>query len=181
MAIDTKVIQSNPNEFTPKPLTAEAFAPFGDVIEVDDNKQHFAINDGNTERYHDLADIDVGTGKAIVSIFRSTPLPQPISLRMMERHPLGSQAFVSMTGLPYLVVVAPAGEFDASKMEVFIAQGNQGVNYHTATWHHYCLALHQESDFLVVDRAGDGDNCDVVTLDGNLTIRTTTITKTNTK
>lgn len=171
MAVDTKVIQCNPNEFAPKPLTAEAFAPFGDVIEANDDKNHFAINDGNTERYHDLANVDVSGGKAIVSIFRSTPLPQPISLQMMERHPFGSQAFISMTGLPYLVVVAPAGEFDVTKIEVFIAQGNQGVNYHTGTWHHYCLALHEESDFLVVDRAGDGDNCDVVTLDGNYTIK----------
>jgi ureidoglycolate lyase len=69
-----------------------------------------------------------------------------------------------------LVVVAPKGELDISKIEVFLATAEQGVNYHTGTWHHFCLALNQPSDFLVVDRGGDGDNCDVVTLDGSLVI-----------
>jgi ureidoglycolate lyase len=71
---------------------------------------------------------------------------------------------------PYLVVVAPAGEFDVTKIEVFIANSNQGVNYHKGTWHHFCLALGNDSDFLVIDRGGKGDNCDVVSLDGSLEI-----------
>ncbi|NQZ12552.1 MAG: ureidoglycolate lyase, partial [Algicola sp.] len=57
-----------------------------------------------------------------------------------------------------------------SKIEVCLGSSQQGVNYHTGTWHHYCLALNQHSDFLVVDRGGEGDNCDVVTLDGSLVI-----------
>jgi ureidoglycolate lyase len=88
----------------------------------------------------------------------------------MERHPLSSQAFIPMGQQPYLVVVAPKGEFDINKIEVFLASSNQGVNYHKGTWHHYCLALHQVSDFIVVDRGGAGDNCDVVNLDGSLVI-----------
>lgn len=92
---------------TPQPLTREAFAPFGDVIEASDAVRHFTINGGNTERYHDLANIEPGTdGKVIVSIFRGQARQLPFTVEMMERHPKGSQAFVPMSGRPYLIVVA---------------------------------------------------------------------------
>ncbi len=155
-----------------KLLTAEAFSCFGDVIEASQDKNNYAINDGFTQRYHDLAKVDVlgNDGHTLINIFRSTPLAQPIAIKMMERHPYGSQAFIPMGDNPYLVVVAPAGEFEQSKIEVFIANSNQGVNYHKGTWHHFCLALGSESDFLVVDRGGEGDNCDVIELGGSLVI-----------
>jgi len=162
----------NAHYIKPKPLTCDAFAAFGDVIEATDKAKNFPINDGFTQRYHDLAKVDVNdnSGRTIVNIFRSTPLSQPIALKMMERHPLGSQAFIPLGENPYLVVVAPAGDFDATNIEVFIANANQGVNYHKGTWHHFCLALGSESDFLVIDRDGEGDNCDVLALDGSLVI-----------
>lgn len=150
-----------------KPLTQEAFAAFGDVIEVSDNNEHFAINQGFTTRHHKLATVEtIGDGaQGIISIFRSKPLALPIKIGMMERHPQGSQAFMPLSDNPYLVVVAPKGELDLRKIEVFLAQSHQGVNYHTGTWHHFCLALNEVSDFLVVDRHGAGNNCDEVTID----------------
>lgn len=158
----------------PKPLTSENFSAFGDVIEANSDVKNFPINDGFTQRYHDLAKVDVNdnNGHTLINVFRSTPLAQPIAIKMMERHPHGSQAFIPMGTNSYLVVVAPAGEFDVNKIEVFIANSNQGVNYHKGTWHHYCLALGSESDFLVVDRGGEGDNCDMLVLDGSLVIAT---------
>jgi ureidoglycolate lyase len=160
------------NIITPQPLTPDVFSAFGDVIEAHSQTNNFPINDGFTQRYHDLAKVDVNDkqGHPIISIFRSTPLAQPIAIKMMERHPHGSQAFIPMGQNPYLIVVAPAGEFDINKIKVFIANANQGVNYHKGTWHHFCLALGSESDFLVVDRGGEGDNCDVLELDGSLVI-----------
>lgn len=84
-----------------KPLTREAFAPFGEVVEASDAAQHFTINAGNTERYHDLAHIEPGPdGRVIVSIFRGQPRSLPFTVQMMERHPLASQAFVPMSGRP---------------------------------------------------------------------------------
>jgi ureidoglycolate lyase len=159
-------------QIIPKTLTGENFAKFGDVIEVNDKAKNFSINDGFTQRYHDLAQVDVteANGRTLINIFRSTPLEQPVSIQMMERHPISSQAFIPMGSAPYLVVVAPKGELDISKIEVFLATANQGVNYHKGTWHHYCLALHQVSDFIVIDRGGDGENCDVIKLDGSLVI-----------
>lgn len=159
---------------TPKILTNDNFTAFGDVIEANAKTNSFPINDGFTQRYHDLAKVDVSDNKGhtLINIFRSKPLTQPIAIKMMERHPHGSQAFIPMGTNAYLVVVAPAGEFDVNAIEVFIANSNQGVNYHKGTWHHFCLALGSESDFLVVDRGGEGDNCDVLELDGSLVIAT---------
>lgn len=147
-------------------LTHEAFAPFGEVIEASEHVQQFSINEGNTQRYHDLATIDPGEdGKAIVSIFRGQPRSLPFTVTMMERHPKGSQAFIPMSGQPYLVVVAPKGDAPKpSDLRLFLARGNQGVNYATGVWHHPLLGLETVVDFIVIDRQGPGDNCDVVTL-----------------
>ena len=150
-----------------KPLTREAFAPFGEVVEASDAVRHFTINAGNTERYHDLANIEPGPdGRVIVSIFRGQPRSLPFTVQMMERHPLASQAFVPMSGRPYLVVVAPAGAPPGVEdLKVFLARGDQGVNYATGVWHHPLLALEGVCDLLVVDRSGPGHNCDEVQLD----------------
>lgn len=147
-------------------LTREAFAPFGEVIEASEAARHFAINGGNTERYHDLARLDVGEGgRIIVSIFRGVPRELPFAVTMMERHPLGSQAFVPLSGRAYLIVVAAAGNVPAAgDLHCFLARGDQGVNYARGVWHHPLLALHATSDFLVLDRAGEGPNCDEVVL-----------------
>ncbi len=155
-----------------QPLTREAFAPFGDVLEVSADNQMIPINHGMAERHHDLAQVDVTAngGKAIISIFRTQAAQLPFRVEMMERHPLGSQAFMVLTGNPYSVVVAPAGEFSVAKLRAFIAMAHQGVNYHKGTWHHYCLGLNAGNDFLVVDRGGDGDNCDEVNIPADICI-----------
>lgn len=149
-----------------EPLTREAFAPFGEVIEASEAVQHFTINAGNTERYHDLARIEPGAdGRVIVSIFRGQPRQLPFRVTMMERHPLASQAFVPLSGRPYLVVVAPAGDAPrVDDLRVFLVRGDQGVNYATGVWHHPLLALDAVCDFLVIDRAGPGHNCDEVAI-----------------
>lgn len=142
---------------SPIPLTKEAFAPFGDVIELDGARQ-IAINQGTAVRYHDLAEVDTATrsGKPLISIFRGQPRPQPIELLLMERHNIGSQAFIPMQDRPYLVVVAERQDsVTPDGLRVFRAHGKQGVNYHRGVWHHPLLVLDADSDFLVVDRGGD--------------------------
>lgn len=151
---------------TAETLTRAGFASFGDVIEATDDVNHFTINDGNTERYHDLANIEPGEqGRAIVSIFRGQPRTLPFTVSMMERHPRASQAFIPLNGRPYLVVVAPAGDPPGpNDLRLFLCRGDQGVNYAKGVWHHPLLALDEVADFLVIDRSGPGDNCDVITL-----------------
>ena len=151
-------------ELTPEPLTAAAFAPFGEVIEASDAAVKLEINLGHAIRYDRLAEIDVADegGVGAISLFRAKPLAEPV-LKTFERHPLGSQSFVPLGGGPYLVAVAPAGEFDAAKVRLFRADGDQGVHYRKGVWHHFLLVL-EASDFLVVDRAGAGDNCEEIEL-----------------
>ena len=147
-----------------KPLTREAFAPFGDVIETE-GSHHHSINQGNAERYHDLARVDVADegGRPLINIFRATPWPRPIRILSMERHPLSTQAFVPLTSVPFLVVVAaPTDRLRPEDLRGFITNGRQGVNYHREVWHHALLAILQSCDFLVVDRGGPGTNCDEV-------------------
>ena len=157
---------------TPIPLTSANFAPFGDVVEVSSQsaKPVMSINYGQTERYHDLAAIDVNANEAastLVNIFRSTPLARyPIKIEIMERHPLSSQMFMPLSDNPYLVVVAPKGEFDENKIEVFLAASQSRRKLprrHMASL--LASALNAVSDFLVVDRGGDGDNCDEVEIE----------------
>jgi ureidoglycolate lyase len=151
-------------EMNPEPLTAEAFARFGSVIEASDRAVKLDINQGHALRYDRLADIDVADegGTPVISLFRARPLAEPV-LRVFERHPLGSQTFVPLSGRPYLVAVAPAGPFDPAQIRLFRAEADQGVHYRKGVWHHFLLVL-DESDFLVVDRAGPGDNCEEVEL-----------------
>ena len=153
------------------PLTRDSFALFGDVIETDGSR-HFAINGGRATRFDDLAIVDTAEagGLPAVSIFRSAADQFPVELRVMERHPWASQAIVPLNGAAYMVAVAPPGALDPAKIQVFLAGSMQGVNYRRGVWHHPLLALYRSGDFLVVDRKGAGDNCDVVDLDPALPI-----------
>ncbi len=137
-----------------EPLTAEAFASFGAVIEADHARSHL-INEGLCRRYHALAVADCD-GDVILSIFRATAWPRPIRISMLERHPLGSQAIVPMERHAWLAVVAERPEPAACR--AFLARGDQGLQIARGVWHHPLLALAPVHDFLVIDRAGPGEN-----------------------
>lgn len=144
----------------PQALTRTAFAGFGDVIEMAE-AEHYPINQGTTERYHDLADIDVSVedGEPLISIFRGQPRARPIRLDLMERHPLGSQAFYPLQNRNWLLVVSIANDpCDPDSLRAFRATGTQGVNYARNVWHHPLLVLEADSDFLIIDRGGPGNN-----------------------
>lgn len=140
-------------------LDRAKFSEFGDILETE-NAHNYLINNGNTVRFHDMARIDLlGTNpKAMISIFRGSPYPLPVEIELMERHPLGSQAFYPLQKNGYLVVVAPDEDGRPGVPNAFFATGLQGVNYHANVWHHPLLALNKTSDFIVVDRGGEGDN-----------------------
>ena len=152
-----------------QPLTQEAFARFGRVVQTE-GAEHFLINQGTTTRFHALATADPGAdGRAILSIFRGTRRPDPIAIAMLERHPLASQAFMPLTAHDWLVVVAELPEVHA--LRCFRATGAQGVQYDANVWHHPLLVLMPEQDFLVVDRDGPGNNLEEVQLHPTAEIR----------
>jgi ureidoglycolate lyase len=155
---------------TAAPLTAEAFAPFGDVIEVTGRKFRL-INEDTCERFDDLAQVDVlaAGGRPLISIFKSQPRALPLQVKILERHPLSSQAIIPLDGLPFLVVVAESGDSPVSgRIRAYRSSGAQGVNYRRNTWHHALIALDRTSHFLVVDRAGPGENCDETAVDDSV-------------
>ena len=148
----------------PVPLTREGFKPFGDVIEME-GSAHYTINQGFTERFNDLCLVDVAAegGTTNVSLFLGQPRPAPIAIKLMERHPLGSQAFLPLQDRPWLVLVAE-DVHDHSSYRAFTATGQQGVNYARNVWHHPLLVMDAGSRFLNIDRKGPGNNLDEVWL-----------------
>ena len=148
----------------PVPLTREGFKPFGDVIEME-GSAHYTINQGFTERFNDLCLVDVAAegGTTNVSLFLGQPRPAPIAIKLMERHPLGSQAFLPLQDRPWLVLVAE-DVHDHSSYRAFTAPGQQGVNYARNVWHHPLLVMDAGSRFLIIDRKGPGNNLDEVCL-----------------
>lgn len=153
-------------------LTREAFAPFGDVIETR-GASKCPINEGTSQRFHDLATVDVLAegGRPLVNIFRSQPRALPMRIESVERHPLSSQAFMPLDAQRFLVVVAAPGEtVRGQDLRAFITNGAQGVNIHRGVWHHALIGLDRESDFLVIDRGGAGENCDVLRLDEDISV-----------
>lgn len=142
-----------------EPLTRQAFAPFGQVIETE-GVTPLLINAGRTERFHDLAAIELsGTGaRPLISIFRGQPSELPLTLEMVERHPLGSQAFVPLSPRPFLVVTAPDDAGRPGTPRAFLTAPGQGVNIAMNIWHGVLTPLGDVSDFLIVDRGGEGSN-----------------------
>ena len=161
---------NTPRVITAEPLSQEAFAPFGDVIDTR-SRDPLPINQGRTERFHALATVELLGEEAgcILSIFRGQPL-ESLAVSLMERHPLGSQAFIPLNDRPFLAVVAPPGAFGDAAVRAFWVQGDQGVNYRAGTWHAPLLPLFPDSDYLVVDRQGPGNNCEEWHLERSLIV-----------
>ncbi|HSH56581.1 MAG TPA: ureidoglycolate lyase [Halomonas sp.] len=159
-------------ELEAQPLTPEAFAPFGDVIDTR-TADWFPINAGRTRRYHDLARVEAlgEEARTLISIFVSQPVELPLELPFLERHPLGSQAFVPMHEERFIVVVATPGDtIDPDSVRAFVTDGRQGVNYRAGVWHAIQSVLEREGEFLVVDRGGEGNNCDEYPIDIRVTL-----------
>lgn len=142
-----------------EPLTREAYASFGQVIEIA-GAEHFPINNGMTERYHDLARIELAgeAARPLISIARGKPYALPLTLEMVERHPLGSQAFYPLSERPFLSIVCPDDNGRPGTPRAFRANGGQGVNMSRNVWHAVLTPLEADSDFLLIDRGGAGDN-----------------------
>jgi ureidoglycolate lyase len=144
---------------TIEPLSREAFAPFGQVISIE-GAHHYPINAGMTERFHDLARVELGGvhARPLISIFRGQPYALPMTLNLVERHPLGSQAFYPLSDRPFLSIVAPDEHGTPGAPRAFLVPPHTGVNIAMHVWHGVLTALGEVSDFVVVDRGGEGNN-----------------------
>ena len=145
--------------FKPVKITRQNFADFGDLISSD-NIKPMDINAGYAKRFDNLADLNTSKdeGKTIVSIFSALKRTFPMTIDMMEKHPLGSQAFIPMKETTFLSFVAPPGKFpEINKIQSFIIPPKTGINYKPGIWH-YPLISTEDTNFIVIDRKGSGEN-----------------------
>ena len=145
--------------FKPTKINRKNFNPYGDLISSDDI-DYIDINAGYAKRFDNLANIETlnGGGKTIVSIFSASKRTFPMKIDMMEKHPLGSQAFIPMKETTFLSFVAPPGESpEISKIQSFIVPPKTGINYKPGIWH-FPLISTEDTNFLVIDRKGNGEN-----------------------
>ncbi|MGC9369645.1 MAG: ureidoglycolate lyase [Paracoccaceae bacterium] len=140
-----------------RPLTAEGFAPYGDVIELRGAPDKM-INQGLCGRHNDLARLDFGDGRAGISLFDAQARHWPLSVEMVERHPEGSQAFIPLDGARFVVVVADDAGGKPGALHAFMVQPGQAVNLHRGTWHGVLTPIGVDGRFVVVDRVGPGAN-----------------------
>ncbi|MDZ7822704.1 MAG: ureidoglycolate lyase [Ahrensia sp.] len=143
-----------------KPITREAFAPFGDLIDVSGEPDKL-INQGLCGRFHDRATFDFGPNcNGGLSLFDAQPRALPYTLEMVERHPLCSQAFIPMHQNPFLVIVAEGAADNnvPGQVHAFTTKGGQAINFHRSTWHGVLTPLSAPGLFAVIDRVSAGDN-----------------------
>ncbi len=147
-------------------LTVEAFAPYGEVISKQQDKL-LDMNAGMADNYRALGRVNIQQGgETVISLVVSKQYPLPYCINVVERHPLGSQAFIPQSHTPFIVVVAKAGKWQGSaSLKAFITDGSQGINYHLGTWHSPLFTPFAEMDFICIDRQGAGNNCDIIQLD----------------
>lgn len=152
---------------TAEPLTAEAFAPWGEVLETTGTPDRI-INEGRCGRWHDRARLDAD--RLGLSIFRSDSVRLPHAFRLVERHPLGSQAFIPMTENPFLVIVAPDENGVPGRPRAFLTAPGQGINLARGAWHGVLTPLADPGLFAVVDRCGEGSNLEEYRWDADWTV-----------
>jgi ureidoglycolate lyase len=157
-----------------EPLSRETFAEFGDVIEAAGTPS-LLINGGACERFDDRARLTVDTGARLgISVFKSRTYALPVTIDLLERHPLASQSFIPMNAEPFLVVVASDVGGVPTAPRAFVAHRGQGVNLIAGVWHGVLTPLGADGLFAVVDRIGAGDNCDVFRLTQPLVVEANT-------
>lgn len=153
-------------------LTAENFAPFGEVIEIG-HRESVVSADGFLESYQDLARIEVSAkeGRPQLNLLRATPRKLPLQIQAMERYHLSTRTIMPLLFYPFMIIVAPAGgSVDMGAMRAFVSDGQQGVNINRGIWQHPLIALKRRMNFLTIDRQGPGRNREESALDGRLQV-----------
>jgi ureidoglycolate lyase len=162
------------------PLSAEDYRDYGDVIAARSDITPKSANMGTAQRFDFLAELkNLNPGKAQpnLCVFRSNPQvyagEKKFEIRLLERHPLSTQAFIPMQGVDrYLVVVCLGKDKpDLSTLRVFLATKAEGITYSPGVWHHPLIAMDRQMDFacLIWEEGTDAD-CQVETLSPSVTV-----------
>lgn len=164
-----------PPVLQPQALNRDLFSPYGEVISaaaaITAGKPAAMINRGICERFSNIADIDIDENAIGLSLFRSRASSKPVILTYLERHPLGSQAFLPMNACPFLVIVAADSNGQPENLQVFTTDGSQGVNIQRNTWHAPLCVLDDSGGlFTVIDYNGTRANLEEFLLPAPVTI-----------
>ena len=153
------MLDDSMNQLTLQLITKDAFAPFGDLIEADGDPDKW-INDHQCGRFHDRAKCQVlgENARLGISIFKSQLRPLPYAFNLVERHPLGSQAFIPMSHDPFMVIAAHDEAGKPAKPQAFLTKAGQSINFHANIWHGVLSPVRGIGLFAVIDRIGDGNN-----------------------
>ena len=150
---------------TAQSISREAFAPFGWLIDAPDTTG-IAINGGSSQRIDGLTELalDAQGGEPCLAIFKAVARDPAGPWTELERHCLGTQTFIPLNGVPYVVLVALGNaKPDASTLQAFTVSGHQGITLRAGTWHHGLLAL-SDGDFVVLERSADSVDCELAQL-----------------
>ena len=155
-----------------QPLCQETFYEFGDVIDDSEKREIDEINYGHTQkiRCDSIVDTHLQNGRTVINLYKTRPVELPFEVKKMERHPIGTQAFINIDDNPAIVIVAKRGEFDATELRAFLVRSDQAINYHKGTWHHHNLCLDSSTRFIVVERDGSEGNCEEIDIPENIRI-----------
>ena len=156
-----------------QPLSAGLFAPWGEVLDTEGEPDRL-INQGLCGRFHDRARLDATDGRLGVSLFRAEARTLPYRLEMVERHRLGTQAFLPMTQHPFLVIVAEGNGPAPGPVHAFLTNGTQGINLRRGAWHGVLTPLHAPGLFAVVDRIAEEPDVEEFWLPEPVTVTTGT-------
>lgn len=141
-------------EVLARPITEEAFAPFGDVVCAGQSGGRPA-NMGTALRTDYCASLESSRPEARpnLAVFRSMAKSLPFDIQLLEKHPCSTQAFLPMVCSRYLVCVAPALADESPDLDglcAFLCGPGQGINYRRGVWHHPILALYGPADFVML-------------------------------
>ena len=155
-----------------EPISSRLFSDFGQIIHETRVDEFVSINRGFTKKFatDTVIDTDEEGGKPIISIYETQPIGLPFRLREMERHPLCSQTFIKIDPNPSIAIVCKAGEFEIDDLKAFLVGPKQSISFRTGTWHHFNLCLDAPTRFIVIEREGQGRNCDEFHIPDDVTI-----------
>jgi ureidoglycolate lyase len=128
-----------------EPLSAERFAPFGEVLQI----PHAA---GRSYFDRALANLRPSARPSLSLSRKEQVSSLPLAATQMERHEFSSQSFVPIDVGRWLVVVAPHAERggpDMAAARAFLAGPDQGVTYGANVWHHPLTILERVASFAV--------------------------------
>ena len=149
------------NKIEIESINLDNFSEFGHIIHKDFAFEKILINQSTTIRHHNISDLALNNedGISAISIFSGSPRSIPIEIKIMEKHPIGSQSFLPVQNIDWLIVVSKEKNDmpDLDAMRCFRIQGDVGITYKKNVWHHPLL-VRKNQDFWIVDRIKKDEN-----------------------